>query len=223
MSKRWLAVGAGLLLTVTTACSGGGDAGEGGGGAAGEGEAAAGPVTLRYALWNPDQAPVMEELAAAFEEDNPNVDVQVEVTPFDQYWTALQTAATGGAAPDVFWMNGPNFPLYASNGVIAPIDEQIQDSELDTSVYPEALMELYSYDGQQYALPKDFDTIGLWYNRELFDAAGVPYPDETWTWETLQDAACRLTDPAKGVHGVAARFDRQENYYNTIFQAGGRS
>lgn len=65
-------------------------------------------VTLWYAVWNKDQVPAMEKIVTAFEQSHPNIDVKVQLTPFE-YWTKLQTAATGGSAPDVFWMNGPNF------------------------------------------------------------------------------------------------------------------
>ncbi len=81
---------------------------------------------------------------------------------------------------------------------------------------------LYTVDEKHYALPKDFDTIGLWYNKEIFDAAGVEYPDETWDWNKLRDTAKKLTNKEKGVWGIAAHLKDQEGYYNTIFQNGGR-
>ncbi|MCI1141088.1 extracellular solute-binding protein, partial [Stenotrophomonas maltophilia] len=69
--------------------------------------------------------------------------------------------------------------------------------------------------------PKDFDTIGLWYNKKMFDEAKIPYPDNTWDWNKLREAAKKLTDPNKGVWGIAAAPYGQDNYYNTIFQSGG--
>ncbi|WP_350350246.1 sugar ABC transporter substrate-binding protein [Microbacterium sp. A8/3-1] len=176
-----------------------------------------GDVTLSYAIWDENQKPAMEEIAAAFTEENPNVTIDIQVTPTKEYWTKLQTAASGGAAADVFWMNGPNFQLYASNGQLAPLD----DSAIDPADYPEALAELYTFDGKLYGAPKDFDTVALWYNTALFDAAGVEYPTADWTWDDLKDAAKKLTDPAKGQYGIAASQYGQENYYNSIAQAGG--
>ncbi len=178
-------------------------------------------VTLRYALWNQNQVPAMEQIVAAFKQSNPNIDVAIELTPFDQYWTKLEAGATGGSAPDLFWMNGPNFVKYASNGILMPIDEQVRADNVDRASYPEALVNLYSYDGKLYGLPKDFDTIGLWYNKELFDAAGVAYPDETWTWDNVRDAAQKLTKADQGIWGIAAQMVNQEGFYNTIYQNGG--
>ena len=201
-----------VLSLAVAGCSGGSSNG---------GAAESGPVTLSYGVWDQNQVPALKQVIANFEKTNKNIKVKIQVTPYDQYFTKLQAAATGGAAPDVFWMNGPNFQLYASNGVLAPISDQIKKDGLDTSVYPKSLVDLYSLDGKQYALPKDFDTIGLWYNKKLFDDAGVKYPDATWTWTDLQDAAAKLTNKSKGIYGIPASLEGQQNFYNTILQAGG--
>ncbi|WP_309064783.1 ABC transporter substrate-binding protein [Microbacterium sp.] len=198
-----------VAAAALTACSGGQ-------GASG-GSADGGPVTITYGMWDQDQKPTMEKIAAAFEKTHPDVDVEIQVTPYKEYFTKLQTSVSGGSAPDVFWMNGPNFQLYASNGVIAPLD----DAGIDAADYPDGLIDLYTYDGKLYGAPKDFDTIALWYNKELFDAAGVDYPKAGWTWDDLKAAAAKLTDPAKGQYGIAASQFGQENYYNSIAQAGG--
>ncbi|UAJ79210.1 sugar ABC transporter substrate-binding protein [Leifsonia sp. ZF2019] len=174
-----------------------------------------GPVTLQYGIWDPVQQPAMQKIADAYEKENPGVTVKIQVTPFSQYWTKLQTAVTGGSAPDVFWMNGPNSKLYASNGVLAPLDG------VDTSKYSEGLTDIYTVDGKLYGVPKDFDTIGVWYDKALFDAAGVAYPEAGWTWDDYLATAKALTNPEAGVWGSAAALNDQQNYYDTIAQAGG--
>ncbi|GAA2051432.1 hypothetical protein GCM10009839_67970 [Catenulispora yoronensis] len=88
------------------------------------------------------------------------------------------------------------------------------DITIDIQLTPNA-------DYWQYGMPKDFDTVGLWYNKKLFDAAGVKYPDATWTWQNVIDAVQKLTDPGKGVWGIASPDWTQENLFNTILQAGG--
>jgi multiple sugar transport system substrate-binding protein len=198
-----------LLALLLTACGGGGSSSSGQN------------VTLRYSIWDPNQAPAMQQIATEFTKIHPNINVQVEVTPFSEYWTKLQTAATGGSAADVFWMNGPNFINYAANDIILPLNDQISADKVDLNNYPQALVALYTYNGMHYALPKDFDTIGLWYNKTLFDAAGMKYPDASWNWNTLRDAARKLTNPSKGVWGIAAQQADQQGYYNTIPQNGG--
>ena len=204
----WLLV----LALAATACGGGG--GDSGGETGGKKQ-------LAYALWNKDQAPVMEKLAAEFEKTHPDVDVQVQVTPFTEYFTKLQTAIGGGGGPDVFWLNAPNLALYASNEAVLPIADQVAEDKVDLSVYPESLVGLYTFEDKLYALPKDLDTIGLWYNEELFDAAVVKYPPADWTWADLRSAAKKLTNKQKGTYGITAALTDQQGYYNTIAQAGG--
>lgn len=202
------ALGVVALVAALAACSSGGGAGASGSPSAGQ------PATITYGLWDNIQAPVMQKLADAFHVTHPNITVSVQVTPYSDYFTKLKAAATGGQAPDVFWLNGPNFQLYASNGMLAP-------EQINASNYPDALVKLYQYQGKQYGIPKDFDTIGLWYNKTLFDAAGLKYPTADWKWADEQAAAQKLTNPAKGVFGLGAPPSGQENFYSTVFQAGG--
>lgn len=180
-----------------------------------------GTVTLRYNIWDQNQAPALQKMIDTFEKTHANIKVKLEVTPWNDYWTKLDTAATGGSTADLFWMNNAYFIKYASNGIILPLNDQIAADKVDLSVYPSLLVNAYTYGGKHYALPKDFDTIGLWYNKQLFDAAGVKYPDDTWTWQTFQDAAKKLTNPKKGVWGFAATTETQAGYYNAILQNGG--
>jgi multiple sugar transport system substrate-binding protein len=199
--------GTAALMMATAACGSGDDSGS---------DDTNAKVTLSYAIWDKNQVPAMQQLASAFTKENPNITIDVQLTPWETYWTKLKAAATGGAAPDVFWMNGPNFQLYATNGVLAPI------GDYDTGNYPKALVDLYTVDGKHYGVPKDFDTVGLWYNKSLFDAAGVKYPDDTWTWDTFKAAAAKLTNKAKGQFAIAANLTSAQEYqYNTIYQAGG--
>ena len=207
---RGIAIAAVAMTAVTLSACSSGQQGSGGG-------ADGGDVTITYGMWDQDQKPTMEKIIAAFEKDNPDIDVEIQVTPYKEYFTKLQTSVSGGSAPDVFWMNGPNFQLYASNGVLAPLD----DAGVDTADYPQGLVDLYTYDGKLFGAPKDFDTIALWYNKELFDAAGVEYPKAGWTWDDLKKTAAKLTDPAKGQFGITSTQYGQENYYDSIAQAGG--
>jgi ABC-type glycerol-3-phosphate transport system substrate-binding protein len=68
--------------------------------------------------------------------------------------------------------------------------------------YP-SLREAFTYDGTFYCPPKDFSTLALQYNIDMFDAAGLDHPDEDWTWEDLEEAAAALTNADDGVYGMA--------------------
>ncbi|MEY9871969.1 multiple sugar transport system substrate-binding protein [Streptacidiphilus sp. MAP12-33] len=200
---------AAVLVAAASGCS---SAGAGSGGDAG------GPVTLTYGIWDPNQKPAMQQIANAFEKLHPNITVDVELTPNANYWTKLQTEAASGTAPDVFWMSTTRIGLYAGQGQLLPLSDR---SGFDNKPFPASLNSIYTVGGKQYGMPKDFDTIGLWYNKKLFDAAGVKYPTAAWTWQDVIDASRKLTSPAKGVWGIASPDWTQENLYNDIYQAGG--
>ncbi|MEN8599951.1 ABC transporter substrate-binding protein [Microbacterium rhizosphaerae] len=185
---------------------------------AADGGLSKGPVTLNYAIWDQNQQPALKKAADEFTKSNPNVKVDIVVVPAKDYWTKLQTQLTAGAGPDVFWLNGPNFQLYASNNQLAPLDDAVGR---DKGNYPKSLVDLYTYNGKLYGAPKDYDTIGVYYNKALFDAAGLAYPKAGWTWEEFQADAKKLSDPAKGVWGTASAPYGQMTFYNTILQAGG--
>lgn len=177
----------------------------------------AGGGTIRYALWDAVQAPVFEELAAKFYEET-GVTVNFELTPWAQYWTNLETAITGQNAPDVFWMNIPRAPDYIENGVLLPLD----NLNIAEGSIPQNFLDAFSSEeGVVYGIPKDFDSVALYFNTTMFDEAGLGFPDYTWTWEDFKDAARTLTEELDGVHGFAAPVAWQGGYYEAILQNGG--
>jgi len=178
-------------------------------------------VELRQAIWDTNQEPFYTQAAEAFMEKNPDIKITIEVTPWEQYWTKIEAAATGGSVADVFWLNGPNITKYARGGVIAPIDDYLANSDVDLNNYPSGLVSLYNIDSAQYAIPKDFDTIAVWYNKALFDAAGVEYPTDDWTWEDMVDKASKITDESKEIYGIVSQLNNQNGFYNTILANGG--
>lgn len=180
-------------------------------------------TTITYGIWDKDQEPGMRAIADAFEKENSNIKVNIEITPWDQYWTKLEAAATGGSLPDVFWMHSNQAYRYASNGVLMDLTDNINGSSLlNLDKFPKDLVKIYEANGKNYGIPKDVDTIGLWYNKKLFDEAGVAYPNENWTWDDLLQAARKLTNEEKGVYGIGAPLDFQQGFDNFIFQNGGK-
>ena len=227
--KKIAAVGVCVCMTAGfTACSGGGKSGEG----ASEEPAKSTKdyksdkeVTLRYAIWGATQQEVSKELADAFHEKYPNITVEVEYTPQNtgEYWTKLESSCTGGSAPDVFWMNGVHADTYIEGGMMLSLSDLVEDSELIDwkEDFPATLTAQYERDGEIYAIPKDFDTIAVWYNKQIFDEAGVEYPSDDWTWEEMVETARKLTNKEKGIYGITAEMNGQQYYYPTISANGG--
>jgi len=222
-ARRGIAALAGVagLALALSGCSGGGGAGGGSGEYTAPEDDLSAKIT--YGVWDQNQVPAIQENIDAFNEEYPDVDVTVNVTPYAEYWTKLQTQASSDTLPDLFWMNGPNIGLYGSNGQLEPITGAVDAGDIDLANYPEALVDLYNIDDVQYGVPKDFDTIGIWANKALFEQAGVPLPEGDWTWQEFQDTAAAISSAlsAQGIYGGAGGMDGQTTYYNTIFQAGG--
>lgn len=201
----------------------GGNSGSGSQGASGAGSASSGgSAQLSVAIWDNAQLAGLKEIMGDFTEET-GIAVDLQVVPWDQYWTLLEAGAQGGSLPDVFWMHSNYSQKFMSNDILLDLTDKIEESDvIDLSNYYEDITGLYQLDGKTYAIPKDYDTIGLWYNKTMFDEAGIPYPDETWTWDTLAENAAKLTDPDKGQYGfVSPASFNQDGYYNLIYSMGG--
>lgn len=180
-----------------------------------------GPVTLTYGIWDVAQKPAMQQIIKDFHASHPNINVQIQLTPSDSYWTKLQTAVTAGTAPDVFWMNSYNQKYYATNGALMDLDNDIKSSHVNMNNYVDSIRAAYTVDGKVIGIPKDVNGFALCYNKTLFKQAGVQPPNSSWTWNDLIAAAQKLTNPAKKVYGFGAIEDDGTATYLTILQSGG--
>jgi multiple sugar transport system substrate-binding protein len=233
-----LAVAATVLLA---ACGGGSSSPSAsqatpGGSAAGSTTASASPVaysgppvTIEYAIWgDPQEITSQKKIVDAFHKTEPNITVNVTVADWEAYWDKLQTGLAGGAAPDVFAMDGPLFPDYQSREVLLDLKPYITAEGYDlTQLADQGVADFTAADGGQFALPRDLNTIALYYNKKMFDAAKVPYPDETWDWNKLVEVATKLTKDSNGdgktdQWGFYTETTDMENYWLAlVWQNGG--
>ena len=151
-------------------------------------------TALTYMMWgDPPEIAVWEQLVAAFHTANPDITVKVEVSDWDSYWNKLRVQIAGGDAPDLFAMDGPIYPDWQSRGTLLNLQPYIDaDPAALEGVYAAPLSVYHMPDGY-YGLPRDFQTIVMYYNKPMFDAAGVAYPDDSWTIDSFRDAAAKLT------------------------------
>lgn len=180
-----------------------------------------GDVTLTVGLWDSNQQPGLEEIMADFTAQT-GIKTEVQLVTWSEYWTMLSAAAQGGSLPDVFWMHANESVRYMSNDILLDLTDQIVASEkIQTENYPADIWDLYTWEDKNYAVPKDVDTIALLYDKTLFDAAGVDYPTNEWTWEDLSDAAIKI-HKATGAYGYAMSCtDFQSGYANWIYSYDG--
>jgi multiple sugar transport system substrate-binding protein len=184
---------------------------------------AAAQTTINYASFTTDQGHVktLEGLIAEFEKANPGVKVKYTTAPYDTYFTKLQTDIAAAQAPDVFDLNYENFVSFAAKGALRSLDASMaRDASLGKDTFYPAAQNAFRYRGGQYGLPITFSTVVLFYNKDLFDKAGVKYPTDKWTWKDELEAAKKLTDAGKKVWGTYQPVQFWE-FYKVAEQAGG--
>jgi len=210
-----LAMGATLALTLT-ACTQGSTTNTDTEPVSGDTGSTEEQVTVRFMNFsaNDGHEEDLDGIVAAFEDENPDVKVEVQTLPYADYFTALQTAVAGGTVADTFELNYENFVTYASNGALAEL------SGVDAGPYKESLLEAFTIDGVQYGLPESFSNVVLYYNADLFEAAGLEAPTADWTWQDEQAAAEALTDAEAGVWGDYQPVSFHE-FYKVLAQSGG--
>lgn len=143
--------------------------------------------TITYATFSASgaQEETLTKMIAVFEEKNPDIKVDVQLTGYNDYFTKLATQIAGGNPPDVFEMNMENFLAYMLRGATA----DLTDLRIEASNYSEATLSAVSSNGALHAVPMSFSTCVLFYNQALFDQAGIGYPASDWTLDDIQAAA----------------------------------
>lgn len=154
---------------------------------------AADPVRISFMIWDEVQRPVFDEIVAEFMEVNPEIDVEIQLTPWSQYWTKLDAAAGAGEAPDVFWMN-TFMTKYTDAGILEPLDPYIDAAGLNRASWLDTTMNAYADEGVQYAMPKGMDTVVVAFNRNIFEKYSVDVPAEGWSWAEFVAKGAELRD-----------------------------
>ncbi|MDR2102075.1 MAG: sugar ABC transporter substrate-binding protein [Treponema sp.] len=179
--------------------------------------------TLNFWFWDQNGDQVYDDIIAEFEKDHAGIKINKVLTPWADYWTKLQTALPTGTGPDIFWLNHPNAVSYLPTGLIMNLEPHA--NKIQYEHFHENFYAPYTYKGSRYGVPIFWDVTVLFYNKALFDKAGVPYPNENWTWTEFYDAARRLTvkEGNKTVqYGIIVDMDPQSGFCNFVLQNGGK-
>lgn len=126
------------------------------------------------------------------------------MTTQDEYATKMTAAMTAGELPDIFYVGPEAVRSYVDNGYVQPLDDLVDATAVD-NLWP-AIKSAYMYDGSNigsgslYCLPKDLSCFAFAYNKDLFDEAGLEYPDpeNPYTWEEFADVCQKLTKDKDG-------------------------
>lgn len=170
-------------------------------------------VEVRLVGWR--SSPAEEELQRSLL-DHCGVTYELE-TDYGEYWDRLQVMFAAGEEFDILYVDTVRFPSFADQGFLAPLDDAPairRDEFIDT------LVSAFTFKGTTYGIPRDSNTLALFYNRDLFAEAGLEEPTDDWTWDDLAEAAQVITEyigvPGFSVPAYASRFSI------FVFQNGGR-
>lgn len=175
--------------------------------------AALAQTQIKYVLWDANQFPAYQQCAVAFQEQNPEIQVDIEQLGWDDYWTNLTTGFVSGTAPDVFTNHLAKYPEFVTNEQLVDVQPLVEQDGVDVDNYIGELAALWQKDGARYGLPKDWDTIAVFYNKTMLEEAGIdPAVMEDWTWNpedggSYQEVIAQLTLDRNGNNGLSPDFD----------------
>ncbi|AGT31261.1 sugar transporter [Geobacillus genomosp. 3] len=205
---KWMAtLGITTLLfgSLLTGCGGGEEAKQANGDSK-QGE----KVEVTLAGWggNPSEQKLLQQTLDDFEKTHPNIKVKYEVIA-DQYMDVIKTRLAGGQGPDVFYLDAFEAPALIETGALEPLDKYVTD-EFDIDDFEKPMLDAFKgKDGKIYGFPKDYSTLALFYNKKMFEEAGLEVPK---TWDELREVAKKLTK-GKDVYGFGVAPELARLYY----------
>jgi multiple sugar transport system substrate-binding protein len=190
------------------------------------GAAETGNITLNVSGWSssPAEDTLVKAGLFAFHQRYPNITANWSPIP-DQYQTKMRANVAAGNAADVFYVSPDMAQEYIKAGKLLNLSPYLQRDNVSPSSYYSALQTPFDCaDGTVYGIPKDWNSLGLFYNKDMFQAAGLGDPTG-WSWSDLQSAAQKLTKkgatPAASVHGIALPADASR-FGAFLFANGGQ-
>lgn len=213
MKKRFFAgmMAAAMAATMMTGC-GGGDSKAPETKPAAESESSAekensGEKTvIRMTKWgtSEDSKPELQLVEEFNKTNDKNIELVFDLVPGDGYGDRLTTSFSSGDGYDIFAAGEGDFFKWVDKSLTMPMDDIIAaDTEYEQSL-PDSLINMGKIDGKQHYMVTDDNTLCLFYNKDMFDAAGLDYPTNEWTWDDLMDAAAKLT--VKNEDGTYAQY-----------------
>lgn len=149
------------------------------------------PVTITFMH---EANPIRKEQIALFEKKHPHIRVRMSMLPAADRGEKVLTSIAGGVPPDVFFIMDMRLMDFVLRDALKPLDDFIaRDAEFTLEDYFPMALEGYRFEGRQYAIPGNMSTSVLFYNKAMFDEAGLAYPTPDWNWDDLLAAAKKLT------------------------------
>ena len=198
------------------------------------------PTKLKFTYWGSEmEKNAIEGMIAKFEKQNPDIDVEAIQLPYEDYLAQVSTMISDGETPDVGYFPGLQAPGWALEGKILDLSDLVKTDPMFSQALPETR---YYYGKDKIAgFNSAVETVVLFYNKDLFDKAGLAYPpsdpEKAWTWDQFVDVSRKLTMDMQGLHPGDEGFDNSRiqtygaafdktyegwTFYPFIFSNGGQ-
>ena len=153
-------------------------------------------TTLKFASLSEPYPEYFQVLIEDFRRENPDIEIQVEGIPFNRYFDVIEARLTAGSTePDVFWVDVPLVASYSARGFLYPLEEFVTPEQI--AAFTPAAAEAGMYEGRLMAIPLQSSSQLLYYNADMFRAAGLPLPssdpEQRLTWAEVVELARKLT------------------------------
>jgi multiple sugar transport system substrate-binding protein len=181
---------------------------------------AATEVRVVVAYYSAETGPIFEGMAKEFEQNNPDIDIQIEVVNWDNLEQKLTTDIAGGTAPDISIIGTRWLAGYVEEGIAEPLDSYMSDEFKGRFI--ETFLTPSVFDGQTFGLPVAASARAMYYNKALFEQAGIAEPPATW--DQVKDAAAKITALGGDVYGFGLQGKEIETdayWYYALWTHGG--
>ncbi len=152
---------------------------------------------VKVAFWgSPEEIDIITNSIKDWQQEHPDIKIVFEHTPYTGYDSKILTRIAGGAAPDVIATEVDYFVTFASKGVLEDLTPyfEVSDETFSAEDFFPTILGRFTVDGKIYAVPRDVAPFAcVFYNKKLFDEAGLAYPNDDWTWEDMLRMARALT------------------------------
>lgn len=179
------------------------------------------PVTLKMVIWGaPKHVDMYNKLLESYKKTHPNVNMEVIVAPYGEFTEKVTSMIASGNPPDITWWSEDSLTYFADKGYFVELDSSVKKwgAEWDVNDFYPSTLEAGSWNGKLYAIPFSAPAPVLFYNKKLFDEAGLKYPDENWTWDDFDVAVRKISkgEGASKVYGIDNLLDKGKEWQSLL-------
>jgi len=152
-------------------------------------------ISISFATWDSTEKDILraDKIIEAFEKDNPKIKIKYEFYTFDNYNQAIITHFITGDPPDVFLANAMYIATFIDKGIVLPLDGYLEEMKINKNDYYSNTISSFTRNNKLYAIPKDFSPMALFYNKNLFQQAGINHLERIKSWKDIYNIAKKIT------------------------------